>query len=109
MKKSKKKRRAGRAASLSELRRDLVSGDWVVVATGRARRPYQFRQDERQAFIQSRATCPFEKVHTSALLLHSLDGKAAGAEWWVQVFPNKYPAFSRGAGRTAIQKIGCRY
>ena len=31
----------------SELRFDLVSGDWVVIATGRARRPETFKKDKK--------------------------------------------------------------
>ena len=34
--------------SLSELRFDLASGDWVVIATGRAKRPESFKKEKRE-------------------------------------------------------------
>ena len=37
-----------KANSHSELRQDLVTGDWVVIATGRAKRAEDFTQNERK-------------------------------------------------------------
>jgi len=76
---------------LSELRQDLVSGDWVVIATGRAKRPHEFFKSRPKPFYQSKAGCPFEKIHSDAISVYSL-----GKNWWVEVVPNKYPAFGRG-------------
>ncbi len=81
--------------STSELRQDLVSGAWVVIATGRAKRPHDFLKRKHKSFKQPKKTCPFEKLHEDALLSHSLDGKGI-SNWWVQVIPNKYPAFGKG-------------
>lgn len=69
--------------SISELRQDLVSGDWVVIATGRSKRPNDFIVPKRPAFAQPKSTCPFEKYF-------------AGSDRWVQTIPNKYPAFDKG-------------
>ena len=102
---SNRRQPARKRTSISELRRDIVSGDWVVIATGRARRPHEFRQEKRQAFGQPQERCPFEKVHPEVLLLHSLDGRVRTEDWWVQAFPNKYPAFSRGSA-AAMRKTG---
>lgn len=77
--------------STSELRRDIVSGDWVVIATGRARRPHDFLRQRRESFRQSKKTCPFESLHGNSLSVYSMDGK-----WWVETIPNKYPAFDKG-------------
>ena len=82
--------------SISELRQDLVSGDWVVIATGRAKRPDEFLKRKRVPFNQLKASCPFEKLHADALSLYSLDGARQKENWWVEVIPNKYPAFSKG-------------
>ncbi len=85
------------AASPSELRRDLVSGDWVAIATARARRPHAFVEKKKSEFNQSVTGCPFEKLHTDAVLAYARDGNIAGGNtWWVQVIPNKYPAFGKG-------------
>lgn len=81
---------------ISELRQDAVSGDWVVIATGRARRPHEFLTEKRPSFEQPKQTCPFETLHQDALLVYGLDGKKDQENWWVQAVPNKYPAFGRG-------------
>ncbi len=43
----------------SQLRYDLVSKDWVVIATGRAKRPEMFKKDKRNEKTISKAKCPF--------------------------------------------------
>lgn len=80
---------------ISELRRDIVSKDWVVIATERAKRPGAFIKKAVKQFDQPQKTCPFEKLHKEALVVHSVDGKNQG--WWVQIIPNKYPTFVKGA------------
>lgn len=82
--------------SISELRQDVVSGDWVVIATGRARRPHEFLSEKRPSFAQAKRTCPFEMLHQDALLVYGLDGEKDRENWWVQALPNKYPAFGKG-------------
>lgn len=93
---------------ISELRQDLVTGDWVVVATGRARRPNEFALVRTLEPPQPRASCPFERLLPDAFLAFDHQGKAyrrltrpirrkLEREWWVEVVPNKYPAFGHGA------------
>lgn len=77
--------------SFSELRRDIVSGEWVVVATGRARRPDEFAKAKKQKLKQSVQDCPFEISQSSPLVAYSKDSEG----WWAQVVQNKYPAFSQ--------------
>jgi len=48
----------------SELRLDLVSKDWVLIATGRARRPETFKQERRKAEEGSQKACPFCNIET---------------------------------------------
>ena len=62
----------------SELRMDLISGDWVVIATGRAKKPGAFKKETRVKKEFSKKDCPFCKII----------GKNT-----VIVVPNKYPAF----------------
>lgn len=66
--------------SISELRQDLVSDDWVLIATLRGRRPHDFSKKAGGNFIQPKKTCPFENL---------------GKEF-VFVIPNKYPAVGKG-------------
>ncbi|MEK7149057.1 MAG: DUF4931 domain-containing protein [Patescibacteria group bacterium] len=76
----------------SELRQDIVSGEWVTIATARAKRPHDFLLQKRQQFDESQE-CPFEHLLPNNLL--TLNKKEEG-EWWVQVVKNKYPAFAEG-------------
>lgn len=81
---------------ISELRQDIVTQDWVVIATGRARRPQDFLTQKRVTFTQPKTSCPFERVHKGALSLYSKNEGEDKKSWWVQVIPNKYPAFGSG-------------
>ena len=84
----------------SELRYDLVSKDWVVIATGRARRPETFKKERRKREKVSKKLCPFCNVSTQEKpTLIFLNGKKIFSEkvpkkWSTVVIPNKYPAVS---------------
>lgn len=83
----------------SELRQDVVSGDWVVIATGRAKRPSDFVFGARATPPPVREACPFDLLHEKAAVTYARDGTTGtgGDDWFVQVVPNKYPAFAEGA------------
>lgn len=94
----KKQVRAG-FENVSELRQDLVSGDWVLIATGRGKRPYSFVKEKRLKLEQPISKCPFEDPqatgHGDPLLIYYEKGKFK-KEWSLQVIKNKYPAFGPG-------------
>lgn len=75
----------------SELRFDLVSKDWVVIATGRAKRPDTFARQERPKEENGAENCPFCDLATQEKTL--LEIKNEKGEWEVAVIPNKFPAF----------------
>lgn len=91
---------------ISELRQDIVTGDWVLVATGRARRPNEFAKHAVRGKPQPKKGCPFERLLPAAVLVYDRRGdnfRLTGKDkryleknWWIQVVPNKYPAFGRG-------------
>lgn len=81
------------AKSLSELRFDLVSKDWVVIATGRAKRPETFAKLERFKEQVTEKDCFFCNLDTQEKPV--LEYKGDAGDWHVVVVPNKYPAFSR--------------
>ena len=85
----------GEGKSRSELRQNVVSGDWVVIATGRAKRPHDFLAKRGTRFSQEKRTCPFEKSISNRILIFS-KSRIKKRDWWVQVVPNKFPAFGRG-------------
>lgn len=78
---------------VSELRFDIVSKDWIVIATGRARRPETFVREKRVKIKESQKTCPFCHMETQEppVLVYPEENR-----WRVMVIPNKFPAFSRG-------------
>ncbi|PIR72260.1 MAG: galactose-1-phosphate uridylyltransferase [Candidatus Nealsonbacteria bacterium CG10_big_fil_rev_8_21_14_0_10_36_24] len=79
----------------SELRMDMVGGDWVVVATGRARRPETFKQEKRVVEKISKKDCPFCNLskQEKPTLIFNKGRKMANGPWTTVVVPNKYPAF----------------
>ena len=95
--------------NVSELRKGLISDEWVLIATGRARRPHSFIKEERLKFEQPISECPFEDPqatgHGEPLLIYYKEDKKKRAvkktkkivkEWSLQVIQNKYPAFGPG-------------
>jgi len=81
---------------ISQLRQDLVTGDWVVIATGRAKKPEDFasaareiekKEEEKECFF-----CFPEKTQQEKDVLMYQNGEG---DWSLRVFPNKYPAFAR--------------
>jgi len=78
---------------MSELRQDIATKRWVIVAQERARRPDQFvrRRPERRIVTAFSENCPFcpgnEHLTPPPTLLIGQDG-----EWNVRVVPNKYAA-----------------
>ena len=92
--------RAGRAlreleATLPEIRLNPVTGDWVIVATERARRPEDFaRRRERPALPARSDSCPFcpgNEAMTPEETFRVPDG--AGG-WLVRTMPNRFPALT---------------
>jgi len=83
----------------SELRLDLVSGDWVVIATGRAKRPEMFREERKREIKISKKDCPFCHIEQQKKpLLIFANGKKIDFKenipknWTTVVLPNKFPA-----------------
>jgi UDPglucose--hexose-1-phosphate uridylyltransferase len=84
---------------VSELRQDLISGDWMIIATGRAKRPNSFIGG-RQKFEQKISECPFENPqvtgHSEPLLIYGEKNK-----WSIQVIKNKFPIVGYGQCSTS--------
>jgi len=78
---------------ISELRQDLVSGSWVVIATGRAKRAENFKKEKREKIKESRWRCPFCKLGPPEKVGDTLIYKKANGDWTLRVIPNKFPAF----------------
>ncbi|TSC71721.1 MAG: hypothetical protein G01um101470_517 [Parcubacteria group bacterium Gr01-1014_70] len=100
---------------ISELRQDFVSGEWVLLATGRAKRPQDFIKHDGKEIITTQLLndCPFEHAHINnkdPLLWYATPGTAEKdtiENWFLQVVPNKYPALvphPEGTCPSRIQK-----
>ena len=96
-----------RAKFPSELRFDLVSKDWVVIATGRARRPETFKKEKREVMEESKETCPFchIEIQEEPTLIFvkgkkvdysRVEGGWRPKNWTAIVIPNKFPAVLPG-------------
>src|SRR5262245_9861743 len=84
---------------MPELRKDPVSGRWVVIAPDRQKRPNDFRIE--RASVLGAESCPFCPGHESMtppeVLAYRPKGEPAdGGGWDVRVVPNKIPALCFG-------------
>src|SRR4051794_28130405 len=80
---------------MPELRRDPVTGRWVIISTDRQKRPHDFLF-ERSASL-GRERCPFcsgrETMTPPEVLAYRPGGGEANTPGWeLRVVPNKYPA-----------------
>ena len=75
----------------SELRQDPVSGDWILIAPGRGRKPHPFLKRRARARIPLK-TCPFENILRTYKPIFVYDGGERNDDWEVVIIENKYPA-----------------
>lgn len=78
----------------SELRRDVVTGDWVVIARSRSKRPSDFAAPSVSAARPKNDPFANPQASGNAEPVLRYDDEATG-EWTVQVIPNKFPAFTQ--------------
>lgn len=80
----------------SELRQDVVTGDWVVIAKKRRERPKSHQMNKpawSKEEIPGPENCPFCHPEESGQEKDVLIYEDQQGEWTTRVFPNKYPAF----------------
>lgn len=80
---------------MSEFRKDLVSGDWIILAPERAKRPHELFPKKKKRPAAPKSTCPLEDLRKSGnwpLIRAVPDEKS----WRVAIIPNKYPALRHG-------------
>lgn len=80
---------------MPELRKDPITGRWVIISTDRAKRPTDFIRESVQ--IQGKGFCPFcygnESKTPPEILVYGRNGGAPNTPGWtVRVVPNKFPA-----------------
>lgn len=93
---------------MPELRQNIATREWVIIATERAKRPDSFLDPERpltQARPPRVATCPFcpgnEKMtgtpSFSIPMAPSAHAADENSRWAVRIVPNKFAALDHGA------------
>jgi UDPglucose--hexose-1-phosphate uridylyltransferase len=80
---------------LPELRKDPITGRWVIIATERAKRPSDFVRDKVQ--IHGSGFCPFcygnEAKTPPEIIAYRSDGSLRNSPGWsLRVVANKFPA-----------------
>lgn len=80
---------------LNEFRQDLVSGEWVLFATGRAKRPHANGSNGApDKEYKSPDNCPFEDLKKSGN--EPVWFYPSEADWRIAVIKNKFPAVKQG-------------
>src|SRR5271163_3703773 len=80
---------------MPELRKDIITGRWVIISTDRAHRPTDFLRQSVE--IRGIGFCPFcpggeAKTPPEVLAFGRNGGASNTAGWTVRVVPNKFPA-----------------
>jgi len=77
-----------------------VTGDWVVIATGRGKRPSDFAGKEKKEKESAKdiEKCLFCDPTASGQEEDVLIYTTGKGDWTLRIFPNKYPAFTRPSG-----------
>lgn len=95
VKKGKKSLAVKHAKEVGELRQDMITGKWTVVATGRSTRPHDFAIQNPKPTAQPKYKddCPFCNLANFPQEPDVLRLPDDNDRWQVHVFGNKYPAF----------------
>ena len=93
---------------MSELRLNVVTREWVIIATDRAKRPSDFKNNkEKRHLSHYLSTCPFcpgNERKTPLELFRVPDGE----NWKIRVVSNKFPALSAIGEKTRHEDGGLR-
>ncbi len=86
---------------MSELRKDIVSGRWVIIASERSKRPDDFRPAQTRKTEPVSGFCPFcegseAKTPPEVFSIRRRGTRKNAPGWWVRAVPNKFPALTRG-------------
>jgi len=82
---------------MPEFRKDIITDDWVIIATERAKRPEDFTKT-RKVSGKGMKECPFdpgnEELTPPEILRVDKNGKIIGKDsgWQIRIVPNKFPA-----------------
>jgi UDPglucose--hexose-1-phosphate uridylyltransferase len=80
---------------VADLRKDPITGRWVIISTERAKRPTDFLRES--VHIEGKGFCPFcygnESKTPPEILAYGRNGSGPNTSGWtIRVVPNKFPA-----------------
>ena len=86
---------------MTELRKDIISGRWVILAAERSKRPDDFRPAQPRKEEAPPAFCPFcegneSKTPPEVYAVRRRGTRKDRPGWWVRTVANKFPALNRG-------------
>lgn len=87
---------------MPEFRKDIITDDWVIIATERAKRPEDFTKHIDDQVSRSRE-CPFdpgnEELTPPEILRVDKKGNIVdkNSDWQIRIVPNKFPALVNDA------------
>src|SRR5690242_6048049 len=81
-----------------ELRKDPISGRWVIISSARAQRPEAPEPRREDQTLEARARCPFcygraDQTPPEIFTLRNNGEPPNSIGWLTRVVPNKFPAF----------------
>lgn len=88
-----------------EFRKDMVSGEWILVSTLRQMRPDFFKKRKSSKPV-SKKNCPFENPQKSINAKPVLEYFKKNGDWFIQIIPNKYPALLKRETCPTFSKYG---
>ena len=83
---------------MPEYRKDIILDEWVIIATERAKRPENFREEKIKVEKKEGIVCPFdrgnEQMTPPEVLKVDKNGNEVQGEapWQIRIVPNKFPA-----------------
>ncbi len=93
--------------NISELRQDPVSGDWIVIATSRNKRPSEMASKKLDRLVTPIDKCPFEDFEASGNGPVLMEGSLPESkDWLVRFIENKFPALSGGIKSVKKTDVG---
>jgi len=85
---------------MSEIRQDITTNEWVIIATERAKRPHDFVKPAKPLPPEFDPKCPFcpgnESMTPPEVLGYRDGGPPNSSNWWIRVIPNRFAALSPG-------------
>jgi UDPglucose--hexose-1-phosphate uridylyltransferase len=85
-------------SNITEIRKDYIADKWIVIASGRAKRPDQWKEKESGEPVKR--TCPFcygnEQMTPPEVFAFRSDNSEPNTPGWeIRCIPNKFPVLER--------------